>query len=787
MRQELLSTERQRDATQIPHRIAISPLRDWAARQRARAALLTRALAPGGTVERQALIAALSRRLRRESCATDAIPRSLYRLGSVRSLALPTFDLMGDNGATAAALLSDMQGAAAVIFRDMAAADLDRFFWLRICQMDRGQPPAAPLAVILLSPRDGTPPLPPGFAARAASGWPFRRTIFAAANEAERASFAAQLGVPVHRLDSRRRGRLPQPWEPLTLGDVVPPIAVQLQPQWGRCGSSTAFENQVEDLVGQGRFVIRVFIDEAARPGATLARAATRLLAENAVNAGAHINVMALRHDLGHIHAAPEREIDRFIRAIHGRNHCTIADHAVGRAMRRAEAIIVNHVLSIGFALHHCPSARMLLDVHDEFASAAAQSMRAASPSLTASQRAELDEIGQLEGLLWRIPDVCTNVNAQECARVARQNATAVIVLPRPAVRIAADPTVNVVWDAMIVADQHAFNIQSVRWFIDHIWARHLPVRQLRIAVAGRVDRHIRTEDFAGSRLAFLGFVEDLDLLRSQSILTLVPDRAGTGIAVKTLTAMAAGHPLVSTDIGLRGLGDAVTAAIPGHVEAGSFVVDLLALLSDDAKLDTRRAAVRQAYAAIGRGPSFAQCLADLPPASQAVRQKREQAWLLASRFLTEARPLALELPPPLALSDASVLLTPARLAPYLGQGWHRSEGWGQWMDGLRASIRIPLADINTEALDLSLDLAAACGGTVLCLTINGRALPPLPVTNGLHHLSLPEAATWCAWRLDITLAANRTHTPADHGRPEDERVLSVVLRSLCLARRRGQ
>ena len=81
------------------------------------------------------------------------------------------------------------------------------------------------------------------------------------------------------------------------------------------------------------------------------------------------------------------------------------------------------------------------------------------------------------------------------------------------------------------------------------------------------------------------GFVENLDDIRAVSRLSVNPDQAGTGIAVKTLTAIHAGHPLVSTRIGIRGLRSVAAKLIPVADSAAEMASLLETLLSAPERL----------------------------------------------------------------------------------------------------------------------------------------------------------------------------------------------------------
>jgi hypothetical protein len=778
----------------------------WAGRQKFRLRLTARALRPGRAEERSAIARAVLRRMpvaarirarivrktdtpRRADARTPEDPASvvpkplveaLRRFGPVRVVSLPDFSQTDDSASEAGRMLGDMEGAAVVVFHGVLPAQLDAFFRLRLLQIARGEGPWPSLSFVMLRLGAAGARLPPGFANRAKSGWPFARAIFATAEPGARSQIEKLLDVPVYDLCDlpAENPALPEPF--LSGARVGQPVAVQIQPLWGRCGSSTAFENQIESLVDRGDFVIRVFIDEHSRLGGTLASDLDRLFNENSLNTGAHVHALALLPDSRLLAAPAAREVDRFLQTIRAREICRITDRTAAEAALTAESVIVNHVLNIGFARRTCPRARLLLDVHDDFSAAAAQKMKDQPDAPGEDHAAELREMERIEGSLWRIADVCTNVNIAERERVAQHNERAVIVLPRPYVPPAINQQARYDWDALIVADQHHFNITSVRWFLDEVWRPDPAIRDLRIAIAGRADRHVDTAAYASEKLYFAGFVEDLDDLRRRSLVTLVPDRAGTGIAIKTLTALAAGHPIVSTDIGLRGLGDAVTSAIPGHPDAASLARDLRLLVANDKARAARAEAARNAYQAIRNGPGFAQCLSDLPTLSEDTLRQRDRLWQQISALLPP-----LPAPPPVPPADPAkgpVVVAPDSLHLYLERGWHPPEAWGQWMDGSTAAIIVPLAAAITMPIEFGFDVITRVPRVRLTIAVNGHSLPAVTITEGGHRIMLPEAGTGMTERLEIVLTVAETFCPSSCGESNDSRVLGLGLRSFFLA-----
>ena len=99
-------------------------------------------------------------------------------------------------------------------------------------------------------------------------------------------------------------------------------------------------------------------------------------------------------------------------------------------------------------------------------------------------------------------------------------------------------------------------NVDAVNWFCQHVWPR---VREQRpdsrfVVVGQRPPRGIRRLSIRSPGVEVRGYVADPGPLLGKAGVFVVPLRAGSGMRVKILTAMAHGSPIVSTTIGCEGI-----------------------------------------------------------------------------------------------------------------------------------------------------------------------------------------------------------------------------------------
>lgn len=518
--------------------------------------------------------------------------------------------------------------ASMIFFVGFSFLQLEALFQIRAFQLINGlSRPAADSFVMLPIPPEE---IPPGFATRLQNSWPFKSIAFISTSERDIESQRNVAGIQVLPLTKETVARVAnaETYPRIKIRNENQKIALQIQPLWGCCGSSTVFENQAEDLAAQGFFVTRLFIEHEITRGLYLDQEMPRYIAETSRHTRANIYDVAICGELpDHPFPTEKTAFEEFENAIARRVNCR-ASLLVMRLAEQADTIVVNHVVNLPFALRCNASAKIVLEVHDYFTRAALDKSKLDSENAQFSSLAELAAMARFERTLWRIPDACSNVNMSEQTRVKRLNSNSRIVIPRPYIphvdANGARHGSNAGWDILIVADQHFFNISSLRWFLKLI-EKNPWLQDYRVAIAGRANKFIQPDEYAHlSNVVLLGFVDDIDDLRAHSLISVIPDQGGTGIAIKTLTALAAGHPIVATAIGLRGLHDNIESFIPAHTHEHSFLKDLRTLLENPALLEARAKQSDAVYELVSNNRRLAHILKDIKaPSPECITERR--------------------------------------------------------------------------------------------------------------------------------------------------------------------
>ncbi len=673
------------------------------------------------------------------------------------------------------AVLQALKNREGVVSRDFTLAGVETLFRLRALQLLAREPRLDLPSVVFIASGERGAALVPGLGRRIATSWPLASVVFVADGDAATALTAERLTVvapaEAERLGYDKLLALPGA---VSTASAEQGVGVHIQPMWGRCGSSTAFANELDTLIDAGLFVLRVYIDHERRFGPTARRLFSQLVPENSIDSAPHLESLASASDAGG--QAVGDEFAGFHHSVATRTRSDIVDPVAAQLAQRAEAAIVNHAVNVGFAARVCPQARLVLDTHDYLTRNAVERARGAGNKKAFPDCGALRRHAALETRLWQAADVCTTVSHDEEKRVRRHNAHCLMVFPQPYVRPWSDPGRAAQWDIMLVADQHYFNVNSVAWFLEEVVSKSERLKTSRICVVGQVRRAL--EPLWAKKLPnvkWLGFVQDLDETRAMSRVAVCPDRGGTGISVKTLSALAAGQALVATSQAFRGLPASVAATVSVCDDAKAMAQDLIALLDDPDKLHERGENALRALKILQYAGSYAAAM-EIARRENSVARKN-----LVEEFSK---------PESVASKPAEVRKGVMRLgfekgaaaAPFLRPFWHNGERWGRWTDGETASLSFPRSWLR-DAIEIEIRFIDAKYATNVALFCDGRRLTRenLSTRDRAAYVRVDEAMKQGSEDANFEFRVASEHCPKDCGFSPDDRVLGMGLRSFSI------
>lgn len=253
----------------------------------------------------------------------------------------------------------------------------------------------------------------------------------------------------------------------------------------------------------------------------------------------------------------------------------TFASHPV-------DLLFCNYVFSAPFLDLAPRDARRVLETHD-IMSKQFLSGRSAPVRLQHDLRLECE--------LYAFFDLILMINQAEAELVRSRSSARIeyapqgIATPLPGAPL--EEEAGGAYDLLFVGCQHPPNIEGVRWFYERVFLPFLKQEGVRWAIAGSIGEHLGLDD---PNVQVLGRVDDLSDVYFRSKVVIVPLFRGAGISIKTLEALGAGKPVVSTPVGARGLRDCEDSLVklPFEEETADVAARILELV--------RSAPLREAY-----------------------------------------------------------------------------------------------------------------------------------------------------------------------------------------------
>jgi hypothetical protein len=402
------------------------------------------------------------------------------------------------------------------------------------------------------------------------------------------------------------------------------PYAALFMPAWGRCGSSYAMEAQLRFLQERGYFVIQVLVmDKAVDPPQAMSYF-WRLLHENSALIRGSVQRIAYTtmEEMARLEATPEylgsTAFAQFLARIGaGRLH----DAAATAALQATEVAIVNHVFHAQLArkLVRC---KAVLETHDiqsyQMAGWPLRNVATGVPEPLYSLLAqEMAEVGRFDHVV--------NVAPNEHLLLGTANPRSTLITPyvvfdpseRPATMPARVSDLVERWglshyyvgidkfDILLLGDSHVANREAAEWFIEKVYLPHLQPQGRSLALAGRISDALYAKYGTIGYVYYMGFVPSVQVLRSLSRVSALPDQRGTGISIKSLETFAAGQAFVATSRAVRGFGKRLPAGFRTFDEPGQFAGRVAELLDNPAAATACRDESRRTYDALASPAMF--------------------------------------------------------------------------------------------------------------------------------------------------------------------------------------
>jgi glycosyltransferase involved in cell wall biosynthesis len=219
-----------------------------------------------------------------------------------------------------------------------------------------------------------------------------------------------------------------------------------------------------------------------------------------------------------------------------------------------AQLVIVEHTGLADLARLRRPGQLWALTVHNVASLSARQAIATAPRDRDRwAWRREMEAAERFERWAMRQFDTVFTVSREDAAALPRETVIVPNGVDAPRFAAVSPPTGNRI---VFTGTLDFFpNIDGLEWFCREVWPR---VRDARPAaeldVVGRRP-HPRVTALEGRGVAVHADVPDVLPHLARARLAVVPLRLGSGTRLKALEALAAGRPVVGTNVGLAGLG----------------------------------------------------------------------------------------------------------------------------------------------------------------------------------------------------------------------------------------
>lgn len=97
-------------------------------------------------------------------------------------------------------------------------------------------------------------------------------------------------------------------------------------------------------------------------------------------------------------------------------------------------------------------------------------------------------------------------------------------------------------------------NKDAIEWFLNNIWKFFIKNRFISLNIYGNVSSFFKHFDTNQTNISINGKIENLKEIYQKGTIAINPVQMGGGLKIKNIEAMAYGIPLITTDVGAKGL-----------------------------------------------------------------------------------------------------------------------------------------------------------------------------------------------------------------------------------------
>jgi glycosyltransferase involved in cell wall biosynthesis len=240
---------------------------------------------------------------------------------------------------------------------------------------------------------------------------------------------------------------------------------------------------------------------------------------------------------------------------------------------KKFDTIIIEYIHSSYFLNFLIDDVKIILDAHD-IISDRADEFKKFNYSSALYEISKEDEF-EIMNVYDHVMVLCEPDYEKVNSMIGQGRA---LLCPHP-VMICRHPVRTKVKSITFIASGYLPNKDAINFFIANCWPQITEIYDITLSVYGTVGEGLDLPK--NNRIAWKGFVPDLNKIYEEADIIINPIRFGAGLKIKNVEALAHGLPLVTTTHGARGIETGINNAFLVADEPSEFIHSIASLIEN--------------------------------------------------------------------------------------------------------------------------------------------------------------------------------------------------------------
>lgn len=129
-------------------------------------------------------------------------------------------------------------------------------------------------------------------------------------------------------------------------------------------------------------------------------------------------------------------------------------------------------------------------------------------------------------------------------------------------------------------------NKNAIEWFMKNVWIFFMKNRFVHLNIYGNVSSFFKYFNTEQTNISINGKIENLEEIYKNATIAINPVQMGGGLKIKNIEAMAYGIPLITTDVGAKGLEKGINNSFLVASDIEEWIEKLLSLILSSSNRD---------------------------------------------------------------------------------------------------------------------------------------------------------------------------------------------------------